>query len=148
KGNDECRMMNDEHNVFCSSFIILHSSFPSFSPQHQIHHPAAADVRSRSAAMAQDVRVAATRFRKSVGQFWHPLEGTVIVDGLGLGFHFGGEPSVGDGAEGVAEDVSEKTTLDCRGTGARMERGRAFGYFIDMPHLRCCGICSSLICGT
>src|SRR5262249_33072342 len=28
--------------------------------QHQIDHPAAADVRARSAAMAQDVRVAAT----------------------------------------------------------------------------------------
>ena len=32
--------------------------------------------------MAQDVRVATARFRKAVGQFRHPLEGTVIVDGF------------------------------------------------------------------
>jgi hypothetical protein len=35
--------------------------------------------------MAQDVRVATTGFRKDVGQFRQPLEGTVIVDGLGGG---------------------------------------------------------------
>ena len=63
----------------------LHRFLPSLLPQHQIHHPAAADVWSRSAAMAQDVLVAASRFHKGVGQFRHPLEGTVIVDGLGGG---------------------------------------------------------------
>jgi hypothetical protein len=72
--------MNDEQVLsFGSSFIIPRSSFPpSLLPQHQIHHPAAADMRSRSAAMAQDVRVATTRFCKGVGQFRQPLEGTVI----------------------------------------------------------------------
>ena len=45
---------------------------------------------SRSAAMAQDVLVATAHFRKGVGQFRQPLEGTVILDGLGEGFHFGG----------------------------------------------------------
>jgi hypothetical protein len=55
----------------------------SLLPQHQIHHPGAADVRSRPAAMAHDVRVATARFRKDVGQFRQPLEGTVIVDGMG-----------------------------------------------------------------
>ena len=64
--------------------------------------------------MAQDVLVAATCFRKGVGQFRHPLEGTVIVDGLGEGFHFGDEPRgvEGDGAEGVAEDVTQKSDLN------------------------------------
>jgi len=83
------------------------SRFPLLLPQHQIDHPAPADVRSRPAAMAQDVLVAATRFREGVGQFRHPLEGTVIVDGLGEGFHFGGEPSgvEGGGTEAVAENV-------------------------------------------
>jgi hypothetical protein len=33
--------------------------------------------------MAQDVRVAITRFRKGVSQFRQPLEGMVIVGGLG-----------------------------------------------------------------
>ena len=56
---------------------------PITFPPHQIRHPAAADVRSRSAAMAQDVRVAATDFREGVGQFRHPLEGMVIVVALG-----------------------------------------------------------------
>ena len=56
-------------NRLCLLFILHHSSFilsPSLLPQHQIDHPADADVRSRSAAMDQDVRVAASRFRKGV----------------------------------------------------------------------------------
>jgi hypothetical protein len=64
----------------CLLFIVHHSasSFPSaLLPEHQIHHPAAADVRSRPAAMAQDVRVATARFRKGAGQFRQPLEGTI-----------------------------------------------------------------------
>jgi hypothetical protein len=61
----------------------IHLQRPSLLPQHQIHHPAAADVRSRPAAMAPDVRVATARFRKGVGQFRQPLEGRAIVDDLG-----------------------------------------------------------------
>jgi hypothetical protein len=71
--------MNDERGTmncaFHSSFIIL----PLFPPQHQIDQPAAADMRSRSAAMAQDVRVATARFRKGVGQFRHPLDTHVVL---------------------------------------------------------------------
>src|SRR5262249_45086664 len=60
----------NRRTAFHSSFLIPRSSFllcPSLFPQHQIHHPAAADMRSRSAAMAQDVLVATARFRKGVG---------------------------------------------------------------------------------
>jgi hypothetical protein len=57
--------------VFFVLFVVYETSL---LPQHEINHPAAADVRSRSAAMA-------TRFRKGVSQFRQPLEGTVIVDG-------------------------------------------------------------------
>jgi hypothetical protein len=49
--------------VFFVLFVVYERSL---LPQHQIHHPAAADVRARFAAMAQDVRVATTRFRKGV----------------------------------------------------------------------------------
>src|SRR6516165_2678641 len=85
----------------------------SLFPQHQIHHPAAADVRPRSAAMVQDVLVARARFRKVVGQFRHPLEGTLIVDGLGEGFHFGGEASLVESmsTEGVPEYVPKYSRL-------------------------------------
>ena len=55
-------------------------------------------MRSRSAAMAQDVRARAARFRKGVGQLRQPLEGTGVVDGLGEGFHFGGKPRGVEGA--------------------------------------------------
>src|SRR5437899_9834458 len=43
-------------------------SSPSLLPQHQIHHPAAADMRPRPAAMAQDVLVAATSLRNTSRQ--------------------------------------------------------------------------------
>src|SRR5262249_33529804 len=97
----------------------LNSPFPvryrrSLLAQHQIHHPAAANVLARLSAMVQDFGVIATSLLESGGENGQAVEGTLIVDGLCEGGDVCCSPgrSDGDRAERVAEEVAEKVTLD------------------------------------
>ncbi len=68
------------------------------------------------AAVIQNVGVGAAGFFKGIGQDGHTVEGTLIVDGLGDFLHRAvvlGQPRAmdGDGAEGIAEDVTEGAAL-------------------------------------
>jgi hypothetical protein len=64
--------------------------------------------------VVQDVRVVATGILKSIGQNRHRREIARIVHLLGEGEDGGGEPGgiEADGAEGVAEDVTQQIHLD------------------------------------
>ncbi len=60
-------------------------------------------------AVAEDVLVVAPGILKGIGQNGHAVEGTLGVDSAGEGNDGGREPNwvKGDGAEGVAEDITE-----------------------------------------
>lgn len=68
---------------------------------------------SRLAAMVKNVGVRAPGLRQCGGQFGHPREIAVVVDGLGQAYDVGSEPGgvKGDGAERVAEDVANQVGL-------------------------------------
>jgi len=55
----------------------------SLLPRNEVHDPTATDVRSWLPAVPKDVGVDAASFLQSVGQFWHSVEHTVVVDSLG-----------------------------------------------------------------
>src|SRR5262249_21263206 len=84
-----------------------------FLPQHQIDHPAPANMLARLSAVVQDVGIVAAGIFEGVGEDGQAVEGSVVVDRLGQGDDVrcsaGGVES--DRAEGVAEDVSDKGTL-------------------------------------
>ena len=79
-------------------------------PQHQIDHPAAANVRPRPAAVVEDVGVVAPGVLQRVGQDRHRGEvaGLVHLPARARRRWTVRQLGVeGDGAEGVAEDVAE-----------------------------------------
>src|SRR5262245_30478637 len=89
-------------------------------PEQQIDDPAAADVRARRAAMAQDVGAGGAGVRERVGEDGETAviemaarQLAFVVDRLGQlrdGAVVPGEPGGGDGGgvEGVAEDVANE----------------------------------------
>ena len=83
---------------------------PSLLTQHQIHDPAAADVRPVAATMRNDLLLLAAGVHERIGQDRHPLEGLIVVDRPGEADNVGRSPTrvEGHGAEGVAEDVANK----------------------------------------
>jgi len=70
-------------------------------------------MRSRSPAVVENFGILAPGILESVGEDRHPVEGTLDVDAFGEGKDCGGEPGgvEGDGAEGVAKDVAEGSSL-------------------------------------
>src|SRR5690242_12189472 len=82
--------------------------------QDRIDDPAASYMRTRLAAVAQDVGDLTTGLLKSVGQFGHAVERPLIVDRLSYGDDTGRQPGRlnHDRAEGVAEDVLDEAHLD------------------------------------
>src|SRR4029077_5276851 len=95
--------------VMASTSAAITSRFPA----HQIHHPATSDMRPLSPAVRQYVGIRATGSFEGVGQVRHAVECTLAVDAHCQGDDFGRSPSgfKGDGAEGVAEDVTEQVGL-------------------------------------
>src|SRR4051812_43248989 len=68
---------------------------------------------TRLTAVVEDVFVVATGVLKCIGEDRHPVKGTLLVDVFGKSDDGGSQPRRvdGDGAEGVAEDVSQQRTL-------------------------------------
>ncbi len=60
--------------------------------QHEIHHPAAANVRTGTAAVVEDVGVIAPGILKGVGEDRHPVECLFVVDPIGARNDGGREP--------------------------------------------------------
>jgi hypothetical protein len=81
----------------------------SVNGSHQIHQPAAADVRPAASKVAQDIVGVAPRILKGIGQDRHPVESTVGVDTFGKGNDSRREPRRIDdqGAERVTEDIAQ-----------------------------------------
>src|SRR5262245_42761920 len=79
--------------------------------EDEIHHPAAADVRTTAAAVVEDVGVVAPRVLQCIRQDRHPVKGFLLIDAFGERDDAGGEPRRVNsaGAEGVAEDTSDET---------------------------------------
>src|SRR5262249_3532597 len=65
----------------------------SFLPEHQVHHPAAADMRTETAAVGQNVRVAAAGVLEGVGQGRHRGEVAGLVHGGGEAVNHVSPPS-------------------------------------------------------
>src|SRR5262245_38259109 len=86
---------------------------PSRFPQQEIDHPATPNVRTGSAAVVQDVGVVAPGLFEGVRENRHPVERPLGVDAVGERDDRFGEPTgiEGDGAEGVAEDLSNQESL-------------------------------------
>ena len=82
-------------------------------PQHQIDHPAAANVFTRLPAMEQYIRVCTANFFEGIRKDRQSVEGTILVDVRSDGLDGGSQPcGIGDDRpEGVAEDtVAQPTT--------------------------------------
>jgi len=85
------------HDARKSAFVILASSCvmvaggaslgrrekKSLLAQDQVQHPAAQNMRPRSSAVSEDVRIVAPGFFKGVSQRWQVVESPVGVDALG-----------------------------------------------------------------
>ena len=86
--------------------------------EHQVHDPAAADVRPLAPAVAEDLLVGAAGVHQGVGQEGQAVEGPVLVDAAGQADGVGGPPAgvEGDGAEGVAENCPRTSRSSPRRT--------------------------------
>jgi hypothetical protein len=70
-------------------------------------------MRAVAPAMGEHIRVVATGFLQRVGQDWQAAERAIGVDAVGEREDRGRAPARidGDGAEGIAEDVSDELGL-------------------------------------
>jgi hypothetical protein len=85
-------------------------------------------VRSWASATAQHFLVGAPTFVQGIGQLWHPLEGSVVVDRLGQFHHAGRQPDWIDGdlSEGLwAKNVPHQACLGKKFASLRAEGGIA-----------------------
>src|SRR5688572_15661631 len=82
---------------------------PSFLAEHQVHDPAPADVRSRAAAVVQDVFAVTARVLERVGQDRHRGEVSRLIHQVRQRDRRDRPPrgGEGDGAERVAEDAPD-----------------------------------------
>src|SRR2546425_12184336 len=82
--------------------------------RQQVNYPTTPNVFTRLSAVAEDVFFVAPGVLKCVGKDRHSVKGTILVDAFGKNANVGREPRWfnDDGAEGVAEDVSEDNRPD------------------------------------
>ncbi len=71
---------------------------------------------ARLPAVFQHIDIRAAGIFQRIRQDWHAVVGPVVVDGLREGGDIAGEPGRGDGdgPEGVAEDVSKRSSLEVK----------------------------------
>jgi hypothetical protein len=105
----------------------------SLPPGEQVHDPATADVFARLPAVVQDVGVVASGVLERIGQDRHPVECSLSVDAFSQSDGGFGTPRSfnGDGAEGIAEDVSEEVALSFLFNGFSLLTSRFFNIGTD-----------------